>query len=126
MTTYDQGDVVLVDIAFSEWSLEANVVPPLERKRMPDIDWRNWDRRHERMEWDIRREGRRWSREEIDTHYRMTPEKIELMDGMLFGTEADRIMMLGLLLENLGVDKAVQLGDPAVWRAAIAERDTSR
>ena len=90
---------------------------------MPEIDWRNWDRRHELMTFDIRREGRRWSREEIDTHYRMAPEKIELINGMLFGTETDRLVMLGLLLENLGLDKAVQFGDPEVWRAAITARD---
>ena len=93
---------------------------------MPDVDWRNWERRHEAMEWNIRREGRRWSREEIKTHYRMAPEKIELIDGMLFGTEADRIVMLGLLLENLGVDQAVRLGDPEVWREAVAERNRTR
>jgi hypothetical protein len=89
------------------------------------MDWRDWERRHESMEWDIRREGRRWSREEIETHYRMAPGKIELIDGMLFGTEADRIVMLGLLLENLGVDQAVRLGDPEIWREAIAERTRS-
>jgi hypothetical protein len=29
--------------------------------------------------------------------------------------------MLGLLLENLGMDEAVRLDDPEVWRAAVAE-----
>jgi hypothetical protein len=28
--------------------------------------------------------------------------------------------MLGLMLENVGADQAVRLGDPAVWRAAVA------
>ena len=28
--------------------------------------------------------------------------------------------MLALLLENIGVDKAVRLGRPDVWRAAVA------
>jgi hypothetical protein len=27
--------------------------------------------------------------------------------------------MLALLLENVGADKAVRLGDPGVWREAI-------
>jgi len=35
--------------------------------------------------------------------------------------DQERLLMLGLLLENVGVDAAVRLGDPAVWRAAIAE-----
>ena len=28
--------------------------------------------------------------------------------------------MLGLLLENVGADAAVHLGDPEVWREAVA------
>jgi hypothetical protein len=28
--------------------------------------------------------------------------------------------LCGCLLENVGVDEAVRLGDPAIWRAAIA------
>lgn len=93
---------------------------------MTDIDWRKWDERHTLMTWDIQREERRWSQEEIEAHYRLAPEKIELIDGMLFGTEADRIIMLGLLLENLGVNKAVQLGDAETWRAAISERNAEQ
>jgi hypothetical protein len=27
-----------------------------------------------------------------------------------------------MLLENLGIDKAVQLGDPKDWKAALADR----
>jgi hypothetical protein len=30
-----------------------------------------------------------------------------------------RVTMLALLLENLGADRAVRLGNPAVWRAAV-------
>jgi len=30
-----------------------------------------------------------------------------------------RLRMLGLLLVNVGADKAVRLGDPKVWREAI-------
>jgi hypothetical protein len=29
--------------------------------------------------------------------------------------------MLGLLLEGVGADRAVQLGDPEVWRRAVAK-----
>ena len=31
----------------------------------------------------------------------------------------ERLQMLGLLLENVGVDAAVRLGDPQVWRDAV-------
>jgi hypothetical protein len=45
---------------------------------------------------------------------------MELVRGKLFENERERMTMLALLLENVGADKAVHLGDPAVWRAAIA------
>lgn len=73
------------------------------------------------VRWDIRREGHAWKGDEIYSRYRdLTPEKIELIDGKLFWTEEDRIAMLGLLLENVGADATVRLGDPAVWKAAVA------
>ncbi len=71
--------------------------------------------------WDIRREGRAWHGAEIRARYDLTPEKIELIEGKLFWTEEDRLTMLALLLENVGVDQAVQLGNPDVWREAIAQ-----
>ena len=30
------------------------------------------------------------------------------------------LMMLGMLLENLGADAAVRLGNPEIWREAVA------
>ncbi len=71
--------------------------------------------------WDIRREGRAWRGEEVWQRYQLTPEKMELIEGKLFWTEEDRLLMLGLLLENVGIDKAIRLGDPEIWKAAIAE-----
>lgn len=71
--------------------------------------------------WDIRREGRAWSNEEVLPRYELTPGKMELIHGKLFWSEEDRLLLLGLLLENVGADKAVRLGDPAVWRAAVAD-----
>ncbi len=40
--------------------------------------------------------------------------------GKLFLTDEERLTMLGLLIENVGVDAAVRLGDPEVWRQAVA------
>lgn len=71
--------------------------------------------------WDIRREGRGWSGEEFESRYSMTPEKMEATDGKLFWDDDERLTMLGLLLENVGVDQAIRLGDPRVWREAIAQ-----
>jgi hypothetical protein len=70
--------------------------------------------------WDLRREGRAWRGSEVMARYELTPEKIELIEGKLFWSEEDRLTMLALLLENVGVDNAVRLGDPQVWRDAVA------
>ena len=39
---------------------------------------------------------------------------------MLFFSDSQRLTMLALLLENVGADRAVRLGRPEVWRAAVA------
>ncbi|HTL29849.1 MAG TPA: hypothetical protein VL282_11535 [Tepidisphaeraceae bacterium] len=70
------------------------------------------------VKWNIAREGRHW-RDEALERYELTPEKIEMVDGQLFWNHEDRLMMIGLLLENVGVDAVVRLGDPQVWRDAI-------
>jgi hypothetical protein len=67
----------------------------------------------------IRREGRAWTDEALE-RYERTPEKIEMFGGKLFSSDEERLAMLGLLLENMGADAAVRLGDPSVWRAATA------
>jgi hypothetical protein len=75
--------------------------------------------------WDIRRAGRSWNREEWPSRRELCPEKIEMIHLKLFWSDEERIAMLGLLLENLGVDRVVQLGDPKVWRDAIAALEDS-
>ena len=70
-------------------------------------------------DWDIRREGRAWKGEEIWQRAELRPEKLELIHGKLLWDDDERLNLLGLLLENVGADRAVRLGDPAVWRAAV-------
>ena len=71
-------------------------------------------------EWDIRREGREWAGEEFDKRIYQAPEKIEFRGG-IFINEEQRLTVVAMLLENLGIDKAVRLGNPADWKAAVAE-----
>jgi len=73
-------------------------------------------------EWDIRREGRRWSREESQRRLYQAPEKIEFVGG-IFASERERLKVLGMLLENLGIDKVVRFGNLADWKAAIADME---
>lgn len=68
--------------------------------------------------WDIQRDGRAWG-DEAMSRYQMTPEKTEMAGGRLYGTE-ERLTMLALLLENVGADKAVRLGNSSIWRGAVA------
>lgn len=71
-------------------------------------------------EWRIGREGREWNGEEFDKRIYQAPEKIEYVGG-IFIDERQRLTVLAMLLENLGIDKAVQLGNPEDWKAAISE-----
>jgi hypothetical protein len=71
--------------------------------------------------WDIRNEGRAWRGDEAFERYMLKPPKIELIKGKLLFSKKDRETLLALLLENVGADRAAQLGDPEVWRAAVAK-----
>ena len=70
--------------------------------------------------WDIRRQGRRWTREESRRRMEQAPEKIEFVGG-IFASELERCTVLGMLLENLGIDTAVKFGNLADWKAAVAD-----
>lgn len=70
--------------------------------------------------WDIRREGRRWTREESQRRMYQAPEKIEFVGG-IFASERQRLIVLGMLLEILGIDKVVRFGNLADWKAALAD-----
>jgi hypothetical protein len=44
-----------------------------------------------------------------------------MMSGQLTWSDEERENVLGLLLELAGADRAVQLGNAEVWRAAVAK-----
>jgi Uma2 family endonuclease len=71
--------------------------------------------------WDIRNQARAWGKDEAWERFILKPEKIEMVRGKLLSSNEDRETLLGLLLENVGADRPVQLGDPGVWRAAVAK-----
>jgi hypothetical protein len=75
------------------------------------------------IEWDIRREGHAWRGEEAADRLDLFPARAEMVDGLLFWSYKERLTALALLLENVGVDKAVRLGEPEIWREAIAALD---
>jgi hypothetical protein len=74
------------------------------------------------IHWDVRRQPRRWTREEQGHRFEIAPEKIEYVNG-IFSSDRQRVIVLGLLLENLGMDKALEFGKLEDWKAAIADRE---
>ncbi len=73
------------------------------------------------LSWNIGRAGRAWTDDEARQRWELTPEKFEMANGKLFWDEHQRLTLLALLLENVGADWAVRLGDAEVWRAAVRE-----
>jgi hypothetical protein len=73
------------------------------------------------IQWDVRLDGRAWTGDEASARWGLTPEKFEMAEGKLFWTEEDRVNLLAMLLENVGVRGAVRIGNVSVWRAAIEE-----
>jgi hypothetical protein len=67
------------------------------------------------IDWDIRREGRI-----SDERINQAPEKIEYVNG-IFASHRERLIVLGMLLENLGIDRVVQFGRVEDWKAAVAD-----
>jgi hypothetical protein len=75
--------------------------------------------------WDIRRKGRAWRAEAL-SRLKLAPEKFEMVDGRLFWSDRQRLTLLALLLENVGMDAAVRLGDATLWREALDALDRQK
>ena len=74
--------------------------------------------------WRIERQPRAWTAEEFRTRYEFLPEKFEVIDGKLLLGRNDRINLLAVLLENVGVDAAVRLGRWETWQQALDDART--
>ncbi len=79
------------------------------------------------LAWDIRREGRAWTAEEfIARADRLVELKLEISKGKLFWSDETRRLILGMLLENVGMDEVVKLGDLSRWKEAIVAAEQER
>lgn len=76
------------------------------------IDWLN-------LFIDIQEHGRRWTTDELKARLKICPEKLEIVEGRLLFNEEQRLILLALLLELIGIEKAIQIGHPGVWLKAI-------
>jgi hypothetical protein len=71
--------------------------------------------------WNIHREGRPWTPEEFRARAdRLLGVELEVSHGKLFGSEKTRQLILRMLLENMGMDAVLRLGDVGQWKEAIA------
>ena len=71
----------------------------------------------------IHRHGRAWVPEEARERLRRLGDcKLEVRDGRLFADEFQRRMVLGMLLENVGLDVAIELAGPGLWRQALSAK----
>jgi hypothetical protein len=76
-------------------------------------------------EWKIGRSGRVWVAGEALRRFDLAPRNTEMCDGKLFWNDEERLTMLALLLENVGIDAAVSMGDVTLWRKAVEARELS-
>jgi hypothetical protein len=74
----------------------------------------------QRFDWDIHREGRRWTSAKVERRLYEAPEKVEFVNG-IFASDRQRLLVLGMLLENMGINTVVRFGKLEDWKAAIAD-----
>lgn len=80
---------------------------------------REWDQPPEPGRFRIGLEGRRWTVDRLYELGDVLPEKMELIEGRLYGSERHRIGMLAALLEHVGLVEAVRLAPKALWLEAL-------
>lgn len=68
--------------------------------------------------WEFELKGHPWRNPQ--ERYDLIPEiKFEMIEGKLFWDDETRLLVLGLLIENVGLEKVVKLGNPESWREAV-------
>jgi hypothetical protein len=74
--------------------------------------------------WNIQRKGSAWPVGNVLERDGRIPAgaRIEIHYGKLLFNDDDRMTLLALLLENVGIDNAVTLGNPEDWLDAAAKR----
>ena len=69
--------------------------------------------------YDVGLHGRAWEPPEAFVRHRELPQKVEMVRGKLFWSDEDRLLVLAALLEQMGAETAVRIGEPEIWRSAI-------
>lgn len=74
------------------------------------------------MDWNIGRLGKKWLGAEGLEKLETLPVQVELIRGNLCLSDSDRRTLLAALLENTGIDEAIQLGSLSDWQQAVTAR----
>jgi hypothetical protein len=61
------------------------------------------------------------AQDECWQRFELLPEKFEMIHGKLLLSDEDCENLLAVMLELVGADRAVRLGNPQIWRAAVAK-----
>jgi hypothetical protein len=70
------------------------------------------------VDWEFELKGHSWTNPR--QRYNLIPEiKFEMIDGKLFWDDETRLIVIGLLIENVGLEQVVKLGNPDAWREAV-------
>lgn len=70
------------------------------------------------VDWEFDLKGHAWTKPR--ERYDLIPEiKFEMIEGKLFWDDETRLLVIGLLIENVGLEKVVKLGNPEAWREAV-------
>lgn len=88
---------------------------PIARKHHTHMD-------NELKGWNIGRAGRTWTGPEGLEKLDRLPGRLEMAHGKLCLSKAERLTLLAGLLENIGLDEVVKLGQLQDWQEAIAAR----
>ena len=78
------------------------------------------------MDWDIGPEGHAWRGGKGLERLDGAPEKMEMIDGKLYWDEEERLYVLAMLLENVGMKAAIRLAPTELWRGALDEVERER
>jgi hypothetical protein len=84
-----------------------------------DDELDTWDVPPEPGTFTIGLEGRLWTVDRLYELETVLPEKMELIEGKLFGAERWRLGMLSAMLEQVGLVEAVKLAPKELWLEAL-------
>lgn len=73
------------------------------------------------IDWDIQVEGHAWRDGKGLVRLDGAPEKMEMIGGKLYWEDYERLYVLAMLLENVGIKDAMRLAPLDRWRQALNE-----